>query len=133
MGAYDDIMSLPHHRSAKRRQMAQLDRAAQFAPFAALNGYDAEIAEAGRLTETAAELLEGSTEPINEGLRRIRRELDRQPEVVVTYFLPDRRKSGGAYCTVTGRVRKMPEQEQCLILTTGQRIPFDRIYELVIR
>lgn len=133
MNPYEDMMELPHHRSATRPQMTRLDRAAQFAAFAALNGYEAEIAEAGRLTDSAAELMEGWAEEIDEGLRTIRRELDRQPEIVVTYFLPDERKRGGAYRTVTGRVRKFQEQERCLLLANGTVIPIDRIYELYVR
>ena len=133
MDAYEDIITLPHYRSPKRTGMPQQDRAAQFAPFSALSEYEAEIAEAGRLTDTAAELMEGSAEPIDEGLRRIRRELDRLPAVDVTYFLPDQRKSGGEYRTVYGRVSKIVEQERCLVLMDGTRIPFDRIYQLQVK
>ena len=132
MNPYEDILFLPHHRSTKRPGMAQQDRAAQFAPFAALNGYEAEIAETGRLTDTAAELMEGWAERIDEGLQSIQRDLRQQPQVTVIYFVPDERKSGGAYCTVTGRVRKLQEQERCLLLTDGLVIPFDRIYQLTV-
>lgn len=65
MPDYDDIINLPHHVSAKRPQMSMLDRAAQFAPFAALTGYDAAIKETGRLTEERIELDEESLNMLN--------------------------------------------------------------------
>lgn len=130
---YEDMIALPHHRSATRAQMTRLDRAAQFAPFAALNGYEDEIAETGRLTETAAELMEGWAEQIDRGLRLIRSRLCRQPEITVTYFVPDARKSGGAYRTVTDRVRKIKEQEQQLLLWDDTVIPFHAILRLEVR
>lgn len=132
MNPYEDIITLPHHRSTTRPQMAREDRAAQFAPFAALNGYEAAIAETGRLTDTAAELMEGSVTAIDEGLRTVRHRLEEQPEVTVTYFRPDERKSGGAYLTVIGRVRKLMEYERLLVLHDGTEILFDNIYELMI-
>lgn len=133
MNPYEDMLPMPHHRSAKRSGMAQLDRAAQFAPFAALNGYEEAIEETGRLTDTAAEPMEGLAEQIDEALRGIRREIDQQPELTVTYFVPDERKSGGAYRTVSGRARKLMEHERVLLLTDGTKIPFDHIGELRMR
>lgn len=130
MNPYKDIIDLPHHRSATRPQMAREDRAAQFAPFAALNGYEAAIRETGRLTDTAAELMESSVEAIDEALRAVRQRLGDQPEVTVTYFRPDDRKAGGTYLTVTGRVRKLMEHERMLLLHDGRVIHFDQIYEL---
>lgn len=130
---YEDMLALPHHRSATRQRMPRLDRAAQFAPFAALNGYEAAIEETARLTDTAVELMEGRIEGIDESLRAIRRQLDQQPNIEVTYFCPDERKSGGAYRTVTGRVRKLLEQERLLLLTDETRIPCDKIIQLLLR
>lgn len=133
MTAYDDILALPHHRSAKRPHMPQLDRAAQFAPFAALSGYDGEIAEAGRLTESQTELTEWAVEQVDEGLQQIRRTLDRHPRVIMTYFIPDQRKSGGAYRTITTRVRKILEPEQALLLEGNILVPFRQIIALTVQ
>lgn len=132
MNPYEDIIDLPHHRSATHPRMAREDRAAQFAPFAALNGYEAAIRETGRLTDTAAELMESSAVAIDEALRAVRQRLRDQPEVTVTYFRPDERKAGGAYLTVTGRVRKLMEYERILLLHDGREIHFDQIYELAL-
>lgn len=132
MNPYEDIISLPHHQSVTRAQMTREDRAAQFAPFAALNGYEAAIAESGRLTDTAAELMESSAAAIDESLRTVRQRLWENPEITVTYFRPDGRKAGGAYLTVTGRVCKLMEYERILLLYDGTKIPFDSIYGLMI-
>lgn len=133
MKQYDDIIHLPHHQSATRSRMPHGDRAAQFAPFAALNGYGAAIAETGRLTDTAVELMEAPIEAVNEGLRAILMRQREQPEITVTYFEPDKRKAGGAYRTVTGRVQKFMEFERMLLLHDGILVPFDAIYELMVR
>jgi hypothetical protein len=113
--------------------MAQLDRAAQFAPFAALNGYEEAIEETGRLTTPEAELMEGMIERVDEGLRTISRKIEERPQIEVTYFCPDQRKSGGAYRKVTGRVRKLLEQERALLLTDDTLISFDKIRTLQVR
>ena len=133
MNGYEDIMTLPHYQSTKRPHMTQLDRAAQFAPFAALSGYEGEIAEAGRLTDAQAELTEWAVEQVDEGLQAIRQKLASQPEVRLTYFVPDKRKSGGAYRTMTARVRKILELEQALLLGDDIIVPFGQILSLMIR
>lgn len=133
MNGYEDILPLPHHRSVKRPHMPQPDRAAQFAPFAALSGYEGEIAEAGRLTEREAELTEWAVEQVDAKLRQIRRSLEQHPQITVTYFVPDTRKSGGAYRTITARVRKILELEQALLLSDETIISFGRIVWLMIR
>lgn len=133
MKNYEDILPLPHYRSAKRSHMTRLDRAAQFAPFAALSGFEGEITEAGRLTDTEAELTEWAAEQVDAQLQALRRELRQQPEVTVTWFVPDERKSGGAYRTVTARIRKILEPERLLILDGGIRVPVERIVRITMR
>lgn len=126
-GNYEDILYLPHHVSGTRRQMSMTDRAAQFSPFAALTGYDAAIRETARLTDSSVDLEGDEKAVLNGRLQLLSRYLDREPRITVTYFVPDRRKSGGAYETVEGRVRKKDPLEQALFLEDGTRIPFDRI------
>ena len=104
MGKYDDIINLPHHVSATRPRMSMIDRAAQFSPFAALTGYDAAIKETGRLTDRRIELTEDSRAAMDRKQQLLVENLADHPEVSVTYFVPDERKAGGAYITVTGRV-----------------------------
>ena len=127
---YDDIIDLPHHVSATRPRMSMIDRAAQFSPFAALTGYDAAIKETGRLTDERIELSEESRAVLDRKQQLLLDNLADHPEVSVTFFVPDERKAGGAYVTVTGRVRKVDEFGRLLVLTDGTKIPLDEILDM---
>lgn len=129
-GPYDDIIHMPHHVSASRKRMPLLDRAAQFSPFAALTGYDAAIRETGRLTDSAIDLDVDGKAILNGKLRRLSDIQETQPEITVTYFVPDAKKSGGVYTTVTGRVKKLDALGQTLLLTDGTEIRFHQILEI---
>ena len=97
MNQYEDIINLPHHVSPTRPQMPMSDRAAQFAPFAALTGYDAAIKETGRLTDEKIELDEEALTALDMKYQFLMDALDDAPEVTITYFQPDERKAGGKY------------------------------------
>lgn len=125
--AYDDLLNLPHHTSAVQPAMSMQNRAAQFAPFAALVGYDALIQETTRLTDQKAELDESVIAELNEKLRLLLGLLPQQPEVTVTYFLPDSRKAGGAYRTTSGIIRKFLRNENILVMMDGTQIPIGDI------
>ena len=127
---YNDIIDLPHHISTTRPRMSMLDRAAQFSPFAALTGYDAAIKETGRLTGQRIELTEECRAVLDRKQQVLLENLAEHPEVSVTYFVPDERKSGGAYVTVAGRVKKVDEYQRLLHLTNGTRIPLTEVLEL---
>ncbi len=124
---YDDIINLPHHVSTKHPHMSALDRAAQFSPFAALTGHDAAIKETARLTDEHMELDEDRKEEIDRQLQEIREHLDESPEVTITYFVPDERKKGGSYVTVSGRVKKLDEYEGRVIFEDNTSIEIDEI------
>ena len=127
---YDEIINLPHHVSKTRPQMPMSDRAAQFAPFAALTGYDAAIKETGRLTDERIELDEESLTALNVRYQMLTDALEKRPEVRITYFKPDERKAGGAYVTTVGEVRKIDDFEQTIIMQDGTRIPMDDVLSL---
>ena len=127
---YEDIINLPHHVSKTRPQMSMLDRAAQFSPFAALTGYDAAIKETGRLTDEKIEMDEDRKTALDMKQTYLIEMLDEQPEISITYFLPDTKKSGGAYVTVTGNLKRFDEYERLLILTNGKKIPMDDIADI---
>lgn len=129
-GQYDDIINLPHHVSATRPQMSMIDRAAQFSPFAALTGYDAAIKETGRLTDEKIELDEDTKAALDIKQAYLLEIIDDQPEITVTYFLPDTKKSGGEYVTVTGNLKRFDEYERLLTLTNGKKIPMDDIADI---
>ncbi len=127
---YDDIINLPHYVSPTRPRMSMIDRAAQFSPFAALTGYDAAIRETGRLTDQRIELSEDSRAALDRKQQLLVECLADHPEVSVIYFIPDERKSGGAYVTVTGIVKKVDDYQRLLLLTDGTKIPLDDILDL---
>ena len=127
---YDDILYRPHHTSATRPRMPALDRAAQFSPFAALTGYDDVIQETARLTDRPADLDENRKAFLNEKLQMLAEMIEERPEITLTYFEPDERKTGGAYVSVTGRVEKLDEIRCVLVLKDGTAVSFSQIYEL---
>lgn len=129
-GAYNDIIDLPHHVSDTRPQMSRLDRAAQFAPFAALTGYGAAIKEKARLTDERVELGEYELMELNAGIHMLMERIDEYPQVEITYFKPDEHKDGGAYLTVKSRAKRLNEYDRFILLEDGTEIPFDDIYKI---
>lgn len=127
MGNYDDIIDLPHHVSETHPPMSRADRAAQFSPFAALTGYDAAVRETARVTERRIELDEGVKAELNARLNCILEHLPEHPQVSITYFVPDEKKSGGAYRTDTGAVRKLDGFAKTLTLVDGTVVPMEEM------
>ena len=124
MSEYDDIINMPHHVSATRRPMSMAGRAAQFAPFAALDRHGEAIGETARITDRAVGLSEDEQRELS---RMIVHAVDTGESVVVTYFIPDERKDGGHYHRVSGHIRRVDECERCLVMCDGGRIPLDAI------
>ena len=118
-------INLPHHVSRNLPQMPLRDRAAQFAPFAALTGYEAAVGETARQTAERRELDAQEAEELNRRLTDLAARLKDRPEVTIEYFVPDERKSGGAYVTVTGVVRHISIAERLLVMEDGAVIPMD--------
>lgn len=130
---YEDIINLPHHISKKHRPMPREARAAQFAPFAALTGYESDVNEAARYTGKRRELGEYETERLNRRINEIRDGIHGNTEVIITYFKPDEKKTGGEYLNIGGRVRKIDDYGRTLTLTSGALIPLDDISEIVFK
>ena len=130
MNSYDDIIDLPHHVSETHPHMSLHDRAAQFSPFAALTGHGAAIEETARLTDEFAELDESRKEAINEKLMFISESAESAHEVTVVFFVPDGRKFGGEYVSVTGNVKKIDSYKHDVIMTDGRIIPIENIYDI---
>ena len=146
---YADIIRLPHHVSPRRPQMPRLNRAAQFAPFAALTGYGDEILEAGRATEQKPELSDSRQDELDRRLRLLTAACRHSgnllpeetaegsgadsrpaPEITVTYFVPDPKKEGGSFRTVRGRIRQVDEYGRRIRLADGTWIDADCITEI---
>lgn len=128
---YDDIISLPHHTSTKRAHLSTAQRSAQFASFAALKGFEDEIAETARVTEERIVLDENEIEAFNDALQYISYNLNEIAEVSITYFVPDKLKSGGAYVTKVGKINKIDSITRVLTLDTHQ-IPINDIFKIEI-
>ena len=128
MGNYDDIINLPHHESTKHPRMSALNRAAQFSPFAALTGHEAAINETSRLTHAKLELDEDRKEELDERLQIIRDHISLEPEIAITYFVPDAQKEGGTYLQVIGTVKKMDDIGHKVVMKNGTIIPINDIY-----
>ena len=124
---YDDMIGLGHPISRTHPPMARIKRAAQFASFDALTGFGAAIHEAGRETEEKKELSEDEIDMIDAKLAVIQYHIKEQPNITVTYFIPDDKKAGGRYVTVSGNVRKLDGVERVMVFTDETRIPIEDI------
>jgi len=129
-GPYDDIINLPRHVSTKRPPMSNLDRAAQFAPFAALTGHEEAVKETARMTDRRLELGEHEKQALDQKLRIIVDRLEDFPQVTIRYFIPDSKKAGGQYVKVSGSVKKVDEYERLLIMSNDIKIPIEEIIEI---
>ena len=129
-GAYDDILFLEHFEPKRHPRQPMAKRAAQFSPFAALTGSGDAVEETARYTDTRQEIPEESRERINLTLQRLQACLSLHPAVFVEYFVPDAKKAGGFYRTVTGTVHKIRSFEQELVLSGGVTILFSDIYHI---
>lgn len=133
---YDDMLDMPHHTSKKRPSMSELSRAAQFAPFAALTGYDAQVKEAARITDQEKNLAEGEISELDRSLQFLQEHLKERPTVEITYFVPDERKVGGSYRTDTGVIKKIDSYSRLIVfyaengISNGDSIPIDRIVDI---
>ena len=126
MGKYDVIIDRPHHVSKVHPQMSMINRAAQFSPFAALTGYDDQIAETARLTDRRIELTEAEEAEISEKLAGLKRD----DEVELTWFVPDKKKAGGRYVTEMVVVKQMIPTEGRMVLMDGRSIEMSAIIEV---
>ena len=127
---YDDIIKLPHHVSSVHPHMPISDRAAQFAPFAALTGHGEAIKETARLTDKRVELDENAKAILDEKLRMVQEMLAQNPEITVTYFQPDEKKAGGQYRSATGSVKKIDLFNHLIVMTDGLRLPLSEVFEI---
>ena len=127
---YSDIIDLPHKISPNRRRMTNVERGAQFSPFAALTGYGDAVDEAGRRTEVKRRLSEDEKAMIDAKLQFLLEHPDEKQEVTVTYFRPDAQKSGGAYCRVSGCIARIDTERRCIVFEDHTEIPIHSIFSL---
>ena len=137
---YADIIDLPHWQSLTRPHMSLHDRAAQFAPFAALAGYEEMVDEEARITDREISLGDSEQDLLDQQFRRLSDMLSagKRPQVSVLVFIPDQHKAGGRYETVTGHARRLDPVEKKLIILNDDSparqitLSMDRILDLLI-
>ena len=124
---YEDIIGLERPQYDDLSPMPMSDRAAQFSPFAALVGYDAAVDETARLTDIEIELNETQIDELNAKISYLKDHLDERPLIKLTYFVPDSKKSGGAYQIFSGNIRRIDEVYRQFIFTDKTVIDMDRV------
>jgi len=129
-GKYDDMVYMQNPTPTCKPRMSLHDRAAQFSPFAALTGYEDAVEETARLTDSRLELSEDMKTILNEKMQMILDNTENEPIVTITYFVPDKKKSGGAYVDVTGIVKEIDEYERCIVMMDKKKIPIEQIREI---
>lgn len=127
---YEDIMNLQRHVSSNRKPMSVIDRAAQFSPFAALTGFEGAIKETARLTEKRIELDENAKTILDEKLRIVQEQLSRAHEIELVFYRPDDTKTGGAYVSKRGVVKKIDEYERIIVMEDESIIPIEEIIDI---
>ena len=129
---YDDIINLPHHISKKHPQMSIYERAAQFAPFAALVGYEDAVEETARITDKRIELNEEEKNILDMKLQMLIEQIKVQiyPNITIMYFIPDLKKDGGKYIRISGKIKKIDEFKNLIILDDKTEIPIRDIISI---
>ena len=130
MNEYDDIINLPHHVSKVHPKMSMMNRAAQFAPFAALTGHAAAIEETARLTDEQHELADEDSEALNQKMAYLRETINEHPIITITYFEPDRKKAGGMYKSIEGQLKNIDDYNQSIVLKSGDVIFLKSILDI---
>ena len=132
MSEYEDIINLKRPQNNKHKPMNIEDRAAQFAPFAALSGYSEEIEETGRLTDEKFFLSEEELEELNKNMMLLKENINSHPLVNLKYFEEDNKKEGGKYTFIQGHARDFDEENRILTLSDGTKINIDNIEKAVL-
>ena len=130
MNSYEDIINMPHHVSSKRPQMSREQRAAQFAPFSALTGYEDAIKETARLTNRKIEVDDGLREILNNKLNIINENISKNYLVTITYFIPDKKKNGGEYINIVGEVRRIDIVNNIIIMKDKTKINMNDVLNI---
>lgn len=130
--AYDDIIDQPHHTSRKHQRMSLHNRAAQFAPFAALSGYEEMVGETARLTDRRKGTDEENLQKLDQQIHALMEQAQDHPEITLVIFEPDEKKEGGAYRTIRGQVRRIDEVNREIVFMDRSVVRMEMIYAIVM-
>lgn len=130
MNNYEDIINLPHHESKTREQMSLYNRAAQFAPYSALTGYEDQVKETARLTDKKIDLDDGLKLILNKKISILNEHLKEKHEIEITYFLKDNYKDGGKYITFKGIIRRIDEVNKIIYFLDRSKLNFEDIFQI---
>lgn len=129
---YDDISNMKHPTSLNHSRMSMNNRAAQFAPFAALKTHVDKISEAGRLTTQKRVLDEDQRQILNRVLSNLLIHKKEHPFITIDYFVEDEYKEGGSYVTVRGQFKDIDEINKRVLLLDKTTILIEDIYHISI-
>ncbi|MBQ1567006.1 MAG: hypothetical protein IIZ80_03850 [Erysipelotrichaceae bacterium] len=127
---YDDIIDLPHFVSKNRKRMSHYDRAAQFAPFDALEGFDEEMQETARTTDNEVMLGESELQQLNDKFMVLSQHLKDIGEVEITYFEPDLYKDGGVYRKKKILIKRIDLGNRIIVSTDNEKFSLDYISDI---
>lgn len=128
--SYEDILFLEHPTSLRHPRMSVQNRAAQFAPFAALTGYEEALGETARQTSQRIALDEDSKENLDRKLQWLLAHKEEQIKVQITYFIEDTKKEGGRYVTEKENISRLLTYEEKIVLGSGKQIKTTDIMDL---
>lgn len=127
---YEDIIDLPHYEPKNHTRMSMKSRAAQFAPFAALTGYDEAVKETARITDKKIEIDDGLKTLLNNRLQILIDNIKSKPKASFTYFVKDKNKDGGKYITIIGSIKKVDKVKELVILENKTSISINDIINI---
>ena len=130
MSKYDDIIALPHYELKYHKRMSMESRSAQFAPFAALTGYNEGIIETSRITSKEKILTEEEKNILDRKINLILNHLEDRPEVKIKYFIKDKLKNGGEYREFVGVIKKINQENLYIILDNNLKIQIKDIIDI---
>jgi hypothetical protein len=127
---YEDIINIKHFEPKNHIRMSKYNRAAQFAPFSALMGYEEEIIEMGRITDKKIEIDDGLKNVLNNKLKIINEHINEEPKITITYFINDLKKEGGEYNVITDNIKKIDSVNEIIVMKNNKKIPMNDILSI---
>lgn len=129
MDSYEDIINIKHFDPKNHKRMSMGKRAAQFAPFAALTGYDDALSETGRITDSMIYLDDSVKEEISDKLNMLLKDKKRAE---ITYFIKDLKKEGGSYKKVISSIKKIDNVNRYIYLDDKSKVLIDDIIDICL-